>query len=589
VRRATIVASILALAGAAQAAERPTVAVLYFDNNSPLREYDVLQKGLADMLVTDLSQIEGLQVVERDKLQKLLEELKLQRSKFFDPATAQKLGRGIGARYAVTGALAAFDPKMRIDVRVIEVATAKVVVADRVIGDRQKVFDLEAELVAKLAAGLQVRVAGVPPRAGVGDVATLLQYSQGIDAADKGDLQAASRRLAEVVRTAPDFQLAKDKYTDVVRRLRQAGQRRQDVMSVAEAELVRSLDGHLVGDVKDREALGRQLGYRIARGNYQLWKLAALVAPYHSSSGPAIAPPDRQAELQERSRAYFENTMALLNMLRANRDPQGRSYPDARIEAGDRSRAESLGWKGIDQWSFVSPASAALGLARFTVHGEAPFWGPVSLAVRPALVDLDRGYGPKALALIVEAEKELKAAVDRHEEKVDALIDAIDAHAEILVALGRKEEAIAQWQRVLDGYPTATKYKELEKKIEDLLAMSPEATQFAAAVKSCSNELWTLMPGAMSRARRADGRKGVRKQMDQVTAACRGGTMTIGFLASAWQFGVQEALKAGDCDFYREIKAEAAKQTATLGPNLVDGLTRTAGNACGEHLAELNR
>ena len=50
----------------------PTVAVLYFDNNSPNREYDVLQKGLADMLVTDLSQVESLQVVEREKLQALV-------------------------------------------------------------------------------------------------------------------------------------------------------------------------------------------------------------------------------------------------------------------------------------------------------------------------------------------------------------------------------------------------------------------------------------------------------------------------------------------------------------------------------------
>jgi tetratricopeptide (TPR) repeat protein len=375
----------------------------------------------------------------------------------------------------------------------------------------------------------------------------------------------------------------------VVRRLRQAGQHRQDVISVAEAELVRSLDGHLGGEAKlEGEALGRQLGYRIARGNYQLWKLSALVAPYRTFNGGAIVPPEKQAEARARSLAYYENTQSLLRLLQANRDPQGHGYPSPQVDKDDRARAESLGWKGLEQWSFVSPAGAALALARFAVHGESPFWGPVSVSLRPALADLDRGYATKALALVGEAEKELEVAVKRHEEKPDALIDAIDAHAEVLVALGRKEEAIAQWQRVLDGYPTATKYKDLEKKIEDLLAMSPEATQFAGAVKSCSNDLYTLMPGAMSRARRADGRKGVRKQIDQVAAACRG-PMAVGFLASAWQFGVQEALKAGDCDLYREIKAEAARQTASLGANVVDGLARAAGNACGEQLAEMNR
>jgi TolB-like protein len=120
--RPPLLLAIILLGTPAAAAERVTVAVLYFDNNSPDREYDVLQKGLADMLVTDLSQVDSLQVVERDKLQKLVDELKLQRSKFFDPSTAQQLGKGIGARYAVTGALAAIEPRMRIDVRVIEVA-----------------------------------------------------------------------------------------------------------------------------------------------------------------------------------------------------------------------------------------------------------------------------------------------------------------------------------------------------------------------------------------------------------------------------------------------------------------------------------
>src|SRR5688572_24780539 len=81
VRATFLVAAALALAGQASAAERVTVAVLYFDNNSADPQYDVLQKGLADMLVTDLSQVESLQVVEREKLQQLVDELKLQRSK----------------------------------------------------------------------------------------------------------------------------------------------------------------------------------------------------------------------------------------------------------------------------------------------------------------------------------------------------------------------------------------------------------------------------------------------------------------------------------------------------------------------------
>ena len=69
-----------------------TIAVSYFDNTSKLDEYTQLSKGLADILITELSNIESIQIVEREKLQSLLEEISLGRSEFFDSTTAQKLG-----------------------------------------------------------------------------------------------------------------------------------------------------------------------------------------------------------------------------------------------------------------------------------------------------------------------------------------------------------------------------------------------------------------------------------------------------------------------------------------------------------------
>src|SRR4026209_768208 len=81
----------------------PTVAVSYFDNNTGQAALAPLAKGLADMLITDLAAVPGIQIVEREKLNQALAELQLSRSKFIDPATAQKLGRGLAARYPPTG------------------------------------------------------------------------------------------------------------------------------------------------------------------------------------------------------------------------------------------------------------------------------------------------------------------------------------------------------------------------------------------------------------------------------------------------------------------------------------------------------
>ena len=69
-------------------ASRNTVGVLYFENNSGDAALDPFQKGLSLMLVTDLSSVAGLEVVERVRLQALVEELGLGRSGLVEAGTA---------------------------------------------------------------------------------------------------------------------------------------------------------------------------------------------------------------------------------------------------------------------------------------------------------------------------------------------------------------------------------------------------------------------------------------------------------------------------------------------------------------------
>ncbi len=65
-------------------ANNDTVAISYFDNTSNLKEYDAFSKGLADMLITDLSKVKSLQIVEREKLESLLKEINLGDGGFID-------------------------------------------------------------------------------------------------------------------------------------------------------------------------------------------------------------------------------------------------------------------------------------------------------------------------------------------------------------------------------------------------------------------------------------------------------------------------------------------------------------------------
>src|SRR6058998_1454302 len=91
---------------AAAQANTPVVAVLYFDNNSfgkDHSDYDGLGKGIADLLINDMASNAAMRVVERDRIQTVLQEQELVKAKSIDPQTAVRLGKLLGAQYMITG------------------------------------------------------------------------------------------------------------------------------------------------------------------------------------------------------------------------------------------------------------------------------------------------------------------------------------------------------------------------------------------------------------------------------------------------------------------------------------------------------
>jgi len=213
-RRAAVVLCFLAtIAAPAVAGAARTIAIAYFDNNTGFAELEPLRKGLADMLITDLGQVASLQIVERDKLNQVLDELKLSRSKFIDPRTAQKLGRGLAAAYIMTGAYVVSGENLRVDVRVVEVKTGRVAASDKVEGKKDDFFALEKDLVDLLIKTLDVKLSS-SERGKLRANATQSfdawsKYSAGLDARDRGD-EAEARRLFQAALDAdPNYQAAR--------------------------------------------------------------------------------------------------------------------------------------------------------------------------------------------------------------------------------------------------------------------------------------------------------------------------------------------------------------------------------------------
>jgi TolB-like protein len=215
----------------AQASAKPTVAIMYFNNNAfgpGAKDYDGLMKGVPDFLVTEMSSNPNIRVIERDQVQKLVDEQKLSTDGRVDPATAAKIGKLLGAQHMIFGGFAA-DPRgnFRIDARAVNVETGLIEYAERVQDKADNVMPLIDRLAERLNKGMNLPAnpmrtgeASAPSGAALlassstSERKTLpmkyaVMYGKALDMADRGDKARAVELFGAVLKEFPDYGPAK--------------------------------------------------------------------------------------------------------------------------------------------------------------------------------------------------------------------------------------------------------------------------------------------------------------------------------------------------------------------------------------------
>lgn len=141
---------------------RPGLAVLPFDNGGSYGQdkenFDALQKGMAGMLISELAANPAARVVEREEIQRLLEEQSLGASGRVDAQTAARIGKLVGARYVVLGTFIDFYGDFRVDVRLVNVETSEIVKTESERMQRDHLFDIIRSVAARL-----MKDANLPP------------------------------------------------------------------------------------------------------------------------------------------------------------------------------------------------------------------------------------------------------------------------------------------------------------------------------------------------------------------------------------------------------------------------------------------
>ncbi len=190
-----------------------SVAVLYFQNLGTSTQLDPLQKGLADMIITDLSQVHDLKVVERVRMQKMLEEIGLGQTGLVDESTAPRMGKLLGAKRMVKGTFVDLnEQQIRIDGGMIETTTGKFMKTDQSSGDLERFFRLEKNLVFSIINEMGIQLTDAERKAiqyiPTESMLAFLAYSKGLDAEDRGDFEVAREQYSEAVKLDPGFSAA---------------------------------------------------------------------------------------------------------------------------------------------------------------------------------------------------------------------------------------------------------------------------------------------------------------------------------------------------------------------------------------------
>jgi TolB-like protein len=199
---------------------RPGIAVLPFNNGGSYgqgkEDFDALERGIAGMMISELSQNPAARVVERQEIQRLLDEQNLSAQGRVDPQTAAKVGKLVGARYTVLGTFIDFYGDFRVDVRLVNTETGEIVKTESERMQRDHMFDIIRNIAARLMKDANLpalqRQGGASDQRMGRQVPTeaLTYYSRALLYSDHGQKDKAVEMFNRAIEIFPGYAEAKD-------------------------------------------------------------------------------------------------------------------------------------------------------------------------------------------------------------------------------------------------------------------------------------------------------------------------------------------------------------------------------------------
>ncbi len=188
-------------------ATKPTVAILYFNNRSIFDSKTDLNKALADIVITELTNQSSFKIIEREELERVAKELDFSESYLIKQSTAPEVGKVLGATYIFTGAYMVEEEEILVTMKMLRVETGEIVAGDNLTGDIKK--------ISKMIGKLSKSALGMLEKEGLSTTSTkqiasskmtihdIEIYNRSLVLKDNGELEAARNELKKMANSVP--------------------------------------------------------------------------------------------------------------------------------------------------------------------------------------------------------------------------------------------------------------------------------------------------------------------------------------------------------------------------------------------------
>ena len=187
-----------------------TIAVCYYQDLSPGKSLRALQKGLTAMVITDLSKIKSLKIVERVRMQALLQEMMLGQTGIVDQNTAPRVGKLLGAENLIVGNLTLGSIQAITSLTSAGTGIVKGTASSAV--DQEKFYELPIVIVQDVAKILGISLTPEEKKAiGVPHTTVynaFIYFGEALDAMDAGNWKKAKDLFNMAVKEDPRFGMA---------------------------------------------------------------------------------------------------------------------------------------------------------------------------------------------------------------------------------------------------------------------------------------------------------------------------------------------------------------------------------------------